>query len=369
MMIHLRAHRSCTVRSTTKQPTTSAGTAAARGFTGAASFGFRDEGSGLIAAGGGDPDNPDVAHALSSLAVGAYRKLTGDPEAEKRYAAEVARQREQGKVLEAEHPIASTVGQIGGAVALPIGFVARAPGVLAKAGAAARTGAVTGGLTGLGEGEGTLGERLPGAVEGAGLGAATGGAGSVVLSGLGAGARKVLDPTLQKIRAIRGYGPNEEAARFAKATAEDLPSTGGRVGLSEQEMAAARTRGQPVTALEQGESTQSLARAAADASPEARATMMAPLQERFEDRAKRMSTWLEGKKSETATSPERIEAIRAEGRVANKPLYDAAYREGDRPMMTPPLQHALSAPIVRGWHEGRRQGLAQSAGDGRLRQP
>ena len=100
-------------QSTPEKPTTDAGTAAARGFTGAASFGFRDEGSGLIAAGGGDPDNPDIGHALSSLAVGAYRKLTGDPEAEKRYAAEVARQREQGKVLEKEHPIASTVGQIG----------------------------------------------------------------------------------------------------------------------------------------------------------------------------------------------------------------------------------------------------------------
>src|SRR6188768_3814741 len=121
-----------TVRPPGAAPETTASDAFGRGFTSAGSFGFRDEGSGLIAAGGGDPNDPNVARAIGSLATGAYRKLTGDPEAERLYAEEVARQREQGKAISEEYPIASGAGTVAGAVALPFGVAARGVGLGAR---------------------------------------------------------------------------------------------------------------------------------------------------------------------------------------------------------------------------------------------
>src|SRR5262245_12868480 len=56
-------------------PTPSRTEAFGRGFTQAGSFGFRDELAGLAAAGGGDPNDPDPAHALAALARGTYRRL------------------------------------------------------------------------------------------------------------------------------------------------------------------------------------------------------------------------------------------------------------------------------------------------------
>src|SRR5215831_11137839 len=44
-----------------------------------ATLNFRDELHGLGAAGGLDPDDPDVAHAIAALVRGAYRKMSGDP--------------------------------------------------------------------------------------------------------------------------------------------------------------------------------------------------------------------------------------------------------------------------------------------------
>jgi hypothetical protein len=164
--------------------------AAGRAFTRGASFGLRDEMSGLIAAGGGDPDDPlNPAKALFNLARGGYRKLTGDPEAQKRYEAEVERQRAQTKEIEKQYPGTSLAGEVAGAVAMPIGGALRAPTLLGRMGRGAAVGAGTGALTGFGEGEGTAGS-LTGAAIGAPLGAAVGGAAVPVVEGLvrGAGA-------------------------------------------------------------------------------------------------------------------------------------------------------------------------------------
>jgi len=331
-------------------PETTASDAFGRGFTSAASFGFRDELAGLGAAGGADPNstNPaDLPGLIYGIGKGAYRKLTGDPEAERLYAEEVKRQREQGKQLAEDQPVATTAGQITGAVALPIGFAARAATWPARAIAAARTGAVQGGLTGLGEAEGDLGERVPAAVEGAGYGLAAGLVASPAISLVGAGVRKILGPTLNIARGLRGLPATEEARRFVDVTGRDVAA--GDVGLSGAEAELARARGQPVTALDQfGTNTRALARAAADASPEARAIMEPQLRERFEGQAPRMGEFLKTM-SNHVDDGELASAIRSVGGLENRPLYQRAYEAGDRAigLENPELNTLLSAPAVR----------------------
>jgi hypothetical protein len=170
---------------------TSTGEAVGHGIMQGASFGLRDEGQGLIEAGGGGQDTKYSRDALTNLgylARGAYRKLTGDPEAEAKYKAAVERERAYTKQIEQEHPGAYIGGQVGGALAtLPVGFAARAPTWGARAVAAAKTGAVTGGLTGFGEGEGLEGS-LKGALIGAPVGGALGFAAAPLVEGLARGA-------------------------------------------------------------------------------------------------------------------------------------------------------------------------------------
>src|SRR5690242_2223176 len=67
-------------------PTSTATEAFGRGLMKGATFNFYDELTGLARAGGLESEDPDVAHAVKALAVGAYRKLTGgNEEAERLY--------------------------------------------------------------------------------------------------------------------------------------------------------------------------------------------------------------------------------------------------------------------------------------------
>ncbi|HYV87511.1 MAG TPA: hypothetical protein VFA91_02970, partial [Candidatus Polarisedimenticolia bacterium] len=191
---------------------TSTGEAVGHGIMQGASFGLRDEGQGLIeAGGGGGPENKYSRDALTNLgylARGAYRKLTGDPEAEAKYKAATERERGYTKQIEQEHPGAYIGGQVAGALAMPVGFAARAPTWGARAVAAAKTGAVTGGLTGFGEGEG-----LEGSLKGALIGAPVGGALGFAAAPLVEGAARLLGAAASyPVSVARGLLTPEAAA-------------------------------------------------------------------------------------------------------------------------------------------------------------
>ena len=371
------------------EPKTTATEAFGRGAANAGSYGFADELAGVAAAGGQNmrptpqefADSPATMNPLAlhlrtfgNILRGGLNLAAGDQEAQKRKEDEIAAQRERNKLAAEEHPIASTAGTVTGAVISPINFTPAGPGVGAGALAAARTGAVQGGLTGLGEGEGSLGERLPGAVEGAGLGATIGGVAAPVIRGVGWGVRQILGPTLNIVRGLRGLPPNEEARRFVDATGRDVAA--GDVGLSGAEAELARARGQPVTALDQfGTNTRALARAAADASPEARAIMEPALRDRSAvmERAPRMAGWLNDM-SNHADPVELKELNRSVGKLENDPLYARAYAQGDRNigLENPEIQTLLSAPTVKdavkesvhGWRDNQVR-----AGYGNLKAP
>lgn len=367
------------------EPRTTATEAFGRGAAGAGSFGFADELAGVAAAGGQNmrptpqefADSPATMNPLAlhlrtfgNILRGGGLLAVGDQEAAQRRDAEIAAQRERNKLVAEEHPIASTAGTVTGAVISPINFTPAGPGVGAGALAAARTGAVQGGLTGLGEGEGSLGERLPGAVEGAGLGGAIGGVAAPVIRGVGWGVRQILGPTLNIARGLRGLPATEEAKRFVDVTGRDVAA--GDVGLSGAQADLARARGQPVMAIDQfGTNTRALSRAAADASPEARGLMEGQLRERFETQAPRMADFL-GSMSNHVDDVELRDAVRSVGSLENKPLYQRAYAEGDRNIMSPELQRLLSADEVQDAMKGaisRWRGRQVMAGYGNLKAP
>jgi len=103
-------------------PVATAGEAAKGGFLRSATFNFRDELNGLAAAGGLDPNDPDVVNAMAALVKGAYRKASGDPEADAAYRVRVSQDRAEAQRQQEQQPGAELLGGLGGAVAtLPIG--------------------------------------------------------------------------------------------------------------------------------------------------------------------------------------------------------------------------------------------------------
>jgi hypothetical protein len=154
--------------------------AVGRGAEQAGTFGFSDELKGLAAAGGAPPGEDVPLRWLGYVARGGYRKYAGDAEAQARYEREVAQQRAETRQLAQQHPGAFTAGQVATAVAMPLPVTLRGATWGGRALQGAGLGAATGGLTGLGEAEGTLAERLPQAAVPTAIGAATGGLGGAI---------------------------------------------------------------------------------------------------------------------------------------------------------------------------------------------
>jgi hypothetical protein len=345
------------------QPPVTAGEAFGRGAARAGGYGFGDELAGVAAAGGANLRPATIEEAPSGLAVlgdigkGAFNigterlsnLLFGQPEtAQQKYEAEKEYQRARDEKGATEHPIATAAGGVTGAVISPLVFTPAKPGIFPATVAAARTGAVQGGLTGLGEAEGDLGERIPKAVEGAGLGAAIAGVATPALSGLGWTVRQMLAPAGALYRNLRGLGPQEGAARVAARTGADVAA--GDVGLTTEQAAAAQARGQPVLPVDMfGAQTRDLARAAHDTDPTARAALQTALEERATSnaRALRLSDWLKRQYN----NPDPIELrgqIQAQGSLVNEPAYKAAYEAGDRPITNMYLERLVQADRVRG---------------------
>ena len=270
-------------------PKTTTGEAIGRGITQGASFGLSDEGQGLIEAGGGGEDT-DALTNLGYLARGAYRKLTGDPEAEARYKAAVERERAGTKQIEQERPGAYLGGNVLGAVSMPIGFAARAPTFAARMAAGAKTGAVAGALTGFGEGEGLEGS-LKGAAIGAPVGGVVGGAAVPVVEGLARGAGALASYPVSVARGLLTPGAASERAIGKALTEAERSDPTGINRITQGQFQAGP--GDAVVGDVLGEPGRKLARSAANISPEARETMNQALNARGEGQGTRAISWLD----------------------------------------------------------------------------
>jgi hypothetical protein len=172
-----------------KKPDRGVVDATARGVAQGFTANFGDEIRGLVEASGANPDDPA---SLGKLIHGALKYWSAAmPKAKNRYDTAVARERELNKTAEEQHPVASTVGNIGGAVILPVGAGAGAATLSRADGGGRRDWRGLGGAAGAGEGQGFVDSASRAAV-GAGVGGALGGAAPAVIEGVVRGARAVL---------------------------------------------------------------------------------------------------------------------------------------------------------------------------------
>jgi len=335
----------------TYKPTTT-GEAVGHGIMQGASFGLRDEGQGLIeAGGGGGPENKYSRDALTNLgylARGAYRKLTGDPEAEARYKAATERERAYSKQIEQEHPGAYIGGQVGGALAtLPVGFAARAPTMLGWGGrlaAGAKTGALTGALTGFGEGEG-LEDSLKRAAIGAPLGGAIGGLATPLVEGLARSAGALASYPVSVARGLLTPGAASERAigRALQQAAHSDPSGINRITTGQ--FVGGQAPADAVIGDVLGEPGRKLARSAANISPEAKETMNQALNARGEAQGARAISWLDNQFAFPNAHAQQ-QALDATRRTANNAAYDAAERAGAGGLWGPEFERLASSGEV-----------------------
>ena len=212
-------------------------------------------------------------------------------------------------------PWTFTGGQVAGAIAT-------APMTPFKAGIAggAATGAAYGAIAGAGAGEG-LKDRAAGAIGGGLIGGAIGGAVPAIGQGLGAIAQRL---------PFRGaINPEAEAARRV-SRAMQMDAQSGAAGLSDDAFRAAQDAGTPVALIDRGgEMTRSVARSAANVSPEARATLNATLDPRYADQGARITNALDDILGGAVNSTATREQLQRAAQQANRSAYGAAYAKGE----------------------------------------
>lgn len=316
--------------------------AGARGVAQGLTANFGDEIRGLVEASGANPDDPA---SLGKLIHGALRYWSGDAKAKEAYDAAVARERELNKRAEEQHPIASTVGNVAGAVAVPVGAGARVATLGGRVIAGTRVGGVLGGVAGAGEGDGAA-DRLTRGATGAAVGGAIGGAAPVAIEGLIRGGRAVTQPIATAIRGINN--PESEAARrVAIALQRDMnidPNAAGR--LTAPEFVASRQSGGPATVMDMGgETTRALARSAANTSPEGREVLNRAISDRFEGQGARVTDWLRN----TFHFPDahaQEQALTRTAQTVNRARYSRAFQDGDRQIISPEIERLVGSPAV-----------------------
>lgn len=311
-----------------------------------------DELSGAAAAGmSGLPQGvqdamPTLAKAVA-VPIGVGRmigeKIMGQDTASKAYETERDRVRTQSKAAQEQYPGTYIAGQIGGALAVPVGGMANAATLPARMARGAGLGAGIGGVSGAGEGE-NLTDRASRGTSGGVLGGVLGGVGAPVVEGLVQGGRAIAGPV---ITAVKGaINPKDEAARrVTTALARDAnidPSAVGR--LTPAEYAASVQSGGPARILDiGGETTRALARSAANTSPEGRGLLTRSIDEAFEGQGTRIVNWLQN----TFHFPNAYaqqQALEKSARVVNRENYGRAFIAGDRELMSPEIERLMGSP-------------------------
>jgi len=239
----------------------------------------------------------------------------------------------------ASNPIESTAYQIGGALA-SAPFTPGVGGANAAV-AAARTGAVYGGIAGVGGAEGGLDQRLEGGIEGAALGNVAGRVGNRVIqgaaAGLGAAGRSISAP-------FRGTVNSEQEA--ARRVASAFGGSAG-VGAAADDLERGLSEGVPLIAADVGgESSRALARSAANTSLDARQALQTAVEGRFENQSERLSSAIQDITGSSGDTAARRVSLQEAARAANRPAYVKAYREGNVPIWDETTQQISSAPVV-----------------------
>lgn len=315
--------------------------AAARGAAQGLTANFGDELRGLVEASGANPNDPA---SLSALLSGALRYWMGDQTAKQRYDEAAARERAANKEAETQHPVASTVGNIAGALALPIGAAGSATTLAGRLAAGAGVGAGYGAAAGAGEGQG-LADTVSKAGTGAAVGGVLGGAAvpaMAALSAAGRGVQKLAEPITNAVRG--GANPEAQAARnIALARARD--EAAGNPGLTAAQAEALRQQGAPIINADVGgETVRALGRSAANTSAEGRNALNEVISDRYATQQPRIADFLK-REFDFPDSTATIDRLHEAARRANRPAYNRAYAEGQS-IWDDGLEQYVQAPVV-----------------------
>jgi hypothetical protein len=313
--------------------------AAVRGAANALTFGFADR----LAAGAG-----------AATGIGGER---GD------YEGNLTKQRALDASNLEQHPVATVGGNIAGAFALPGAAVARAATLPGRMAAGSGVGAAQGALFGASGSEDlrdvqTVAEN---AIHGAGVGAIIGAASPPLVEGAAKGLGAVGGRVAGAVRGV--VNPESEAARRVSAVLARDARVGGQQ-LDEAALAAAQSAGQPAVVADMGgRVTQSLARSAANTSPEARHALETVVSDRFEGQAPRVSEFVLGLGTgqDALTTRETLQRAAA---AANRPAYAKAYAQGGSIWNGDLAQLAQAPDVAHAIKQATRTGANKAAADG-----
>jgi hypothetical protein len=212
-----------------------------------------------------------------------------------------------------------------------------------------------------------------GALGGAALGGSLGGAAPAVVEGAIAATRPVANAARAAVK------PQDEAARLVTEAVDTDHALLLGSKLSPEEITKRRDAGNLVAQGRAGddlrnvdlagESARALARSAANNSPEARDVLQRSNSMRFEGQADRTVNFIRSLVPTPGNAPQTRDALAAAAKRANKPLYDAAYKAGERGITTPGLQRLTTAPVVEAAMKAAGKNLGNKAGAGRMGNP
>lgn len=322
--------------------------AALEGFKKGVTANWSDEISGAAHA-TGLPDWAETALGGFGAPIGAarlaYEHWSGQPgPATEAYNKFVALAREKQKQASDQHPTASMLGELGGAIvpalAIPGSSAATLP---ARMGYGAKIGASYGALSGAGAGE-DLSSRATGAGIGAVAGGVTGGLIPPVVEGAIQGTQYAARPVINTIRgAINPEG--EAARRIGVAATRDFEQSG--PSLSPDEISALNLAGTPRAIIDAGgETTRALARSSANTSPEARDALTQFTSDRFSTQNQRTANVIQSITGANADNPATLDALQTAARKANKPAYQKAFQDGDTQIISPEIERLMGSPAL-----------------------
>lgn len=301
---------------------------------------WRDELAGATAAG-------ELPSWLSNLGLPVgmarllYEHATGNPgSATAAYDRAVAEIRATQKASEEQYPWSYFGGQVGGALAMPVGGAARAATLPGRMMGAAGIGAAYGGLSGAGHGE-TITDRATRGAVGTVLGAGIGAVAPPLIEGTVAGVGALASRPFNMIRgAINPQGAAERAVgRAYREALETDPNAVARLTPGELGQG-------PQAVLDTlGGEGRNLARDAANRSGGARDILNRTLDERFETQSNRFVNWL----NSTFNFPNahlQQEAIDKLEKTVNRAAYKHAYQQGDQPLWSPELERLVGTDFV-----------------------
>lgn len=304
---------------------------------------FGDELSGVMAAG-------DNAPAMLRLPVGAARLgaefgsgQAGPATDAYEQAREVTRANTQA--AQEQYPGTYTAGNIGGAVAVPGGALARGATVPARMLGGMALGSGYGAMSGIGEGV-TPEQRAMQGLTGGAVGAGVGLVAPPLVEGAIRAGQAATAPIVNSVRGA--FNPASEASRRVVGAVErDRAADPAAVNrLTAPEYLNAQAEGQPVSVMDLGgETTRALARSAANTSPEGRAALNMTINDRFEGQSGRIADWFRGAFNFPNAHAQQ-QAIDQAEHATNNAAYRRAYRDGSAGVWSPELERLAGSDAV-----------------------